>query len=643
MITKCRWSTKRPDEWPDLLATLRSRPDHPITQALTTPLNVWLLRKTYIDTGKNPSGLLDTARYRTQYDITNHLLDNLVRALFAATGKPRSANSNRPFRPRTSREPADASRWLAFLARHVQAQNGQDLAWWHLNHSLATYRQNFIDRVVSKTGPGYGLVYGLGFVLFILLGNYAGGVHGPSLVRTLVDFLAAGVIGAILGLVGRKRKSAARGAGTVIDAITNLETVPSYVNFRSLSQGHVRGWISLGLGFLRVAFITGLLIGFSGGVTGAFAGAVLWWTRSHTHWHASGLATSILLGSVMFFAGFFVAWFLSISMSFLIYLAKTPLTDDQPQTPATALRRDLQLAGVSFLAAGLPAVLLTAPMVAISALAYGFRGAIVAGILFTCVPVGWGLFWVKDGASVWYLVTVSILRLERQVPRRLMAFLDDAHRVGLLRQVGAIYQFRHIILTDYFAPPSPQNLIARHTVAFSQARTGDPAAAIAVLEDLLADQERVLGPDHHDTLATRYYIGSWRAEAEDPAAAITALEDLLPDQERVLGHEHPDTLATRNDIAGMRAARGDHAEAEAGYRDVLAARLRTLGPDHPDTLATRHEIARILVERKDYAAALAEYRNVLSAELRVLGADHPGTLATSNWVNYLEVRVRRKA
>jgi uncharacterized membrane protein len=66
---------------------------------------------------------------------------------------------------------------------------------------------------------GYGLVYGLGFALFILLGNYAGGVHGPSLVRTLVDFLAAGVIGAILGLVGRKQKSTARGAGTVIDAL----------------------------------------------------------------------------------------------------------------------------------------------------------------------------------------------------------------------------------------------------------------------------------------------------------------------------------------------------------------------------------------------------------------------------------------
>ena len=553
-----RMSPMRPGEWPDLLATLRSRPDHPITQALTTPLNVWLLRKTYIDTGgigKNPAGLLDTARYRTQYDITNHLLDNLVRALFAATGNPRSADSDRPFRPRKPREPADASRWLAFLARHVQAQNGQDLAWWHLNHSLATCRQSFIARVVAKTGPGYGLVYGVGFVLFILLGDYVGGVHGPSLVRTLVNLLAAGVIGAILGLVGRKRKSTARGAGAVMDGITNLETVPSYVNFRSLSQGHVRGWISLGLGSLRVAFIPGLIIGFSGGVIGALFGAVLWWARSQVHWHASGLAASILLGSVMFFAGFFVGGFLSMSMSFLIHLAKTPLTDDQPQTPATALRRDLQLASVSFLAAGLPAVLLAAPMVAVLALTYGFRGAIVAGILLTCLPIVWGLFWAADAASVWYLVTIGILRLERQVPRRLMAFLDDAHRVGLLRQVGAMYQFRHITLTDYFAPPSPQKLIARHAAAFSQARRGrtrrsrgDLAAAIAVLEGLRADQLRVLGPDH------------------------------------------PSTLVTWHEIARMMAERGDHAAALAEYRSVLAAELRVLGPDDPSTLVSSNVV-----------------------------------------------------
>jgi hypothetical protein len=32
-----------------------------------------------------------------------------------------------------------------------------------------------------------------------------------------------------------------------------------------------------------------------------------------------------------------------------------------------------------------------------------------------------------------------------------MDFLDDAHRVGLLRTAGAVYQFRHAELQDHLA------------------------------------------------------------------------------------------------------------------------------------------------------------------------------------------------
>ncbi|MDF5754668.1 hypothetical protein [Spongiactinospora sp. TRM90649] len=35
------------------------------------------------------------------------------------------------------------------------------------------------------------------------------------------------------------------------------------------------------------------------------------------------------------------------------------------------------------------------------------------------------------------------------LPWRLMRFLDDAHRVGLLRAVGPVYQFRHAELRDH--------------------------------------------------------------------------------------------------------------------------------------------------------------------------------------------------
>ncbi|GAA1017745.1 hypothetical protein Aple_024950 [Acrocarpospora pleiomorpha] len=58
----------------------------------------------------------------------------------------------------------------------------------------------------------------------------------------------------------------------------------------------------------------------------------------------------------------------------------------------------------------------------------------------------------RSGRASWsYLFTVSYLNRRRILPRNLMAFLDDAHRLGLLRAVGPIYQFRHADLQDHLA------------------------------------------------------------------------------------------------------------------------------------------------------------------------------------------------
>jgi hypothetical protein len=63
------------------------------------------------------------------------------------------------------------------------------------------------------------------------------------------------------------------------------------------------------------------------------------------------------------------------------------------------------------------------------------------------------------GHRAWlaYLVATYRLAWARLLPRRLMPFLDDAHRLGLLRAVGPIYQFRHAELHDHlaatYAPP----------------------------------------------------------------------------------------------------------------------------------------------------------------------------------------------
>src|SRR5215470_16108283 len=87
-------------------------------------------------------------------------------------------------------------------------------------------------------------------------------------------------------------------------------------------------------------------------------------------------------------------------------------------------------------------------------------GALVAGLgagLMTGFAVGLGAG-LAGGLAVsdhhaWpaYLAASYHLAWRRQLPRHLMQFLDDAHRLGLLRAVGPVYQFRHAELQDHLA------------------------------------------------------------------------------------------------------------------------------------------------------------------------------------------------
>jgi hypothetical protein len=51
-----------------------------------------------------------------------------------------------------------------------------------------------------------------------------------------------------------------------------------------------------------------------------------------------------------------------------------------------------------------------------------------------------------------FVLTRIQLARRGRLPRDLMAFLSDAHeKRGVLRQVGAVYQFRHITLQHSLA------------------------------------------------------------------------------------------------------------------------------------------------------------------------------------------------
>jgi hypothetical protein len=158
--------------------------------------------------------------------------------------------------------------------------------------------------------------------------------------------------------------------------------------------------------------------------------------------------------------------------------------------------------------------------------------------------------------------------------------------------------------------------------------------AITQGELLLEEQKASRGPDHLDTLATRHNLARWRGEAGDPAAAAAALEELLADMVRMLGPDHPHTLTTRNNLASWRGEAGDTAGAAAALEELLADRLRVLGRDHPHTLTARYNLASWRGEAGDPAAAAAAIEELLADMVRALGPDHPDTLATRNNLAY---------
>ena len=74
-------------------------------------------------------------------------------------------------------------------------------------------------------------------------------------------------------------------------------------------------------------------------------------------------------------------------------------------------------------------------------LAVGLAAGFVAGLFVSWTRTAWPS----------YILTTGWLAFRHRLPWPLMNFLADAHERGVLRQAGAVYQFRHIDLQHRLA------------------------------------------------------------------------------------------------------------------------------------------------------------------------------------------------
>ena len=139
-------------------------------------------------------------------------------------------------------------------------------------------------------------------------------------------------------------------------------------------------------------------------------------------------------------------------------------------------------------------------------------------------------------------------------------------------------------------------------------------------------RQRVLGPEHPDTLDTMNSLASALADEGRSAEAEKLYRETLDIRRRVLGPEHPDTLKSMNNLATVLDDQGHFAEVEKLHRETLEIRRRVLGPEHPDTLVSMHNLANVLQNEGRYAEAEKLDRETLEIRRRVLGPEHPETL-----------------
>lgn len=443
--------------WGPAFDLLDAEPDGPLSRALSAPLMIWLARTVYDSSDSDPAELADQRRLPDQAAIEQHLLDRLVPAVYARRAQHPRRNGFRC-------TPQQAQRWLSFLAAQLRKERSAEIAWWRLPRAARFWRP--VATVIRAE-----LLWSLAWYLSIWglsrFGQWRDGRYIPHAgIRAMLfggrlgrlAWPAADQLGhAVYGGLRQQAEASGNGTGPLFPAASGLFSSENFVAFAIL--------VAL------VAVATGAIFMAEDGA-GRYSQPASLRIRPVPTIRAiltgvvsRGLVVCVLMAGLLVVfpaperaltvTSFFSQWrtwqavllFSLVGLTAVPRSFRMPLDVSQSLGPAVTLRRDRQSdVTVTVLPRASFAVLLWLWSGPVLALAYGVFAAaatVTRLVLGSNGPV----------ASQRYASALVWLTLSRRLPWRVMTFLSDARARGVLRQVGAVYQFRH--------PRLQQSLAAR--------------------------------------------------------------------------------------------------------------------------------------------------------------------------------------
>ncbi|MFF4346279.1 NACHT domain-containing protein [Streptomyces sp. NPDC001530] len=403
--------------WARVIAELRDQPDGPLTQALSTPLMVYLARTVYAQPTTDPAHLADLERFPSRAHIEAHLLDQYLPAVYAPSAAPRDPAQAGMSHHRYDADQARA--WLAFLATCLPDSAPGDLAWWDLPQRVTRWR--LIAGVTA--GCVAGLAFGLMMAMPITL------VLGPA--WGVPSGVAVAVcLGVAYGCGYGGRAAAPTRRPHQIRLRLRTLLAPTRASLVRSAQCAVHCGLRPANGYPP----------WPRGRVPSGAGS----RNQHRH-HCGAAGRPVDRGHR-------VSVLEPVRSGARAGCGHSTL---QPRADRTASLLHVSLGFLVFgLSAGLFVGLLTSARDGLAAGLTVGGGAVLLGFMFTGLPasrapaagLGWAPFTI---ARIW-------LAAHRQIPFRLLRFLEDAHARGVLRQAGAVYQFRHARIRHHLTVgPSP--------------------------------------------------------------------------------------------------------------------------------------------------------------------------------------------
>ncbi|MFI5959736.1 tetratricopeptide repeat protein [Cryptosporangium sp. NPDC051539] len=172
--------------------------------------------------------------------------------------------------------------------------------------------------------------------------------------------------------------------------------------------------------------------------------------------------------------------------------------------------------------------------------------------------------------------------------------------------------------TQHLGPSDSTTLFYRSTHADAVGNSGDPARAVALYRELLADVT-----DESARLRHLEQLAHWAGESDDPQTLILHRE-LVTQFLRRHGPDDEGTIHAQRNLGAILLRTDELEEATVLARDCVARSTNLLGPDDLLTLRSRWLLACLLERAEDYRAAAEEFERLFEAMVRSGNETHFG-------------------